>query len=544
MRVITLISLSALCCAFPAIFSVSAHDGGMPDYTSRVYPGTDGRLLYTPDEQGNVIPDFSHAGYMGGGVALPYVPVKETLWPVEGDNTPAVQEAINRVSHLPLDENGFRGAVLLKQGYYELAAPLLITASGVVVRGEGQGDTGTILIGLGTFDGESRNRSTANLLVIGGKACREEVEDSASGIVDEFVPVGATRFRVEKTSGLKVGDTVVVRRNGNQEWIDEIGMNLENDQWRWEPFTIIFDRIITGISGNTVTIDAPLTCAIESRWGGGEIVKYSDPGRIFNVGIENLRGMSDFDMTVRTTEYGNIDRHPYHGEEYFADENHYWNFIKLDNIRNAWVRNVTALHFAGSLVTTGQGSKWVTVQDCVSLEPVSRRWGGRRFTYQVQGQLTLVQRCKSDKGRHSFVLGGYQACGPNVFLECEATIPYSSSEPHYKYVTGALYDNVLAPLTARFWKDISIGWAGANCVFWNCEGQFLIQKPPTAQNYAFGHIGIHATVFNTRYQDLTLEDGCIESWERHVDPTSLYLKQLVDRLGTKAAANIGYEFNK
>ena len=78
------------------------------------------------------------------------------------------------------------------------------------------------------------------------------------------MPVGATRFRVEKTSGFKVGDTVVVHRNGNQAWIDEIGMNLENDQWQWEPFTIRFDRIITGINGNTVTIDAPLTCAIET----------------------------------------------------------------------------------------------------------------------------------------------------------------------------------------------------------------------------------------------------------------------------------------
>ena len=203
--------------------------------------------------------------------------------------------------------------------------------------------------------------------------------------------------------------------------------------------------------------------------------------------------------------------------------------------------NVTALHFAGSLVRLGEGAKWITVQDCVSLEPVSLRMGSRRFTYRIHGQLTLIQRCTSDKGRHSFVLLGYQACGPNVFLDCEATIPYSSSEPHYKYVTGALYDNVLAPLTSRFWKEISIGWAGANCVFWNCEGQYLIQKPPTAQNFAFGHIGIHATVFNTRYQDLTKKDGYIESWDKHVNPKSLYLKQLEDRMGSQALVNIGYD---
>ena len=193
------------------------------------------------------------------------------------------------------------------------------------------------------------------------------------------------------------------------------------------------------------------------------------------------------------------------------------------------------------MVTVGAGAKWVTVQDCISLDPVSVRAGGRRFTYRIEGQLTLVKRCTSDKGRHSFVLSGFQACGPNVFLDCTATVPYSSSEPHFKYSTGALYDNVIAPLTARFWKEISIGWSGANTVFWNCEGQYLIQKPPTAQNYAFGHIGIHATLFNTHYQDLAKEDGYIESWDRHVDPESLYLKQLEDRLGVKAVENIGYD---
>ena len=84
----------------------------------------------------------------------------------------------------------------------------------------------------------------------------------------------------------------------------------------------------------------------------------------------------------------------------------------------------------------------------------------------------------------------------NVLLDCRATSPFSSSEPHEQWATGTLYDNVHAPLTARFWKNINIGWAGANTVFWNCEGSFLVQKPPTAQNYTFGHVGVNAVVFN------------------------------------------------
>ena len=101
-----------------------------------------------------------------------------------------------------------------------------------------------------------------------------------------------------------------------------------------------------------------------------------------------------------------------------------------------------------------------------------------------------------------------------------------------------LDDNVQAPLTARFWKNISIGWAGANTVFWNCEGYFLVQKPPTAQNYTFGHVGVNSVVFNIPLQDTTKENGHIESLDRHVTPRSLYLTQLRERLGEPAVRTV------
>jgi hypothetical protein len=212
----------------------------------------------------------------------------------------------------------------------------------------------------------------------------------------------------------------------------------------------------------------------------------------------------------------------YESDEYYADENHYFNFINFSNAKNSWVRNVAALHFAGSLVQASATTKWITVQDCQSWEPVSIRLGARRFTYQLNGQLSLAQRCFSQKGRHSFVMQTSSSSG-NVFFDCEAVHPFSSSEPHANWVNRALYDNVKAPLTARFWKDISIGWAGANVVFWNCEGDFLIQQPPTAQNYSFGHIGVAAVIFNRELQDLSKPNGYSESMDKHVAPRSLYL---------------------
>src|SRR5271155_160035 len=75
-----------------------------------VHTGTDGKLVYQPyDQQGDAIPDFSNCGYMGGGVWIPDVQTKLTLQPDPGspDDTARIQHAVDQVSALPLDANGF-----------------------------------------------------------------------------------------------------------------------------------------------------------------------------------------------------------------------------------------------------------------------------------------------------------------------------------------------------------------------------------------------------------------------------------------------------
>jgi hypothetical protein len=537
-----------ICSITVLVFSISISSGNaqdIPPTTSLVYPGADGKLVYVSDSSGNKIPDFSNAGYKGGGVPIPHVQIKAIVWPVPGDNSEHLQKVIDSVSALPPDALGFRGTILLKMGEYNLEKPITIKASGIVLRGEGMSDIGTILIGrtIKPVQGQTTGRGGRPALInIAGGVAIKPLEETKQLITDKYVPVGARNFNVASAKNFKVGDKVIVRRIGNDEWIKELGEDSATvGRNRWRPFNINYDRIIVDIKGNTITVDAPVFCAIETRWGGGEIIKYNDE-RIENVGIENLRGVSEYDPSVRQKNYGNMDRdkldpkYQYQGDEYFSDENHYFNFINISNAKNVWVRNITALHFGNSVVQSNAGSKWITVQDCESWEPVSIRMGARRFTYQMNGQFCLVQRCFSQKGRHSFVLQGQEASG-NVFLDCKAVNPYSTSEPHNHWVNGILYDNIKAPLTARYW-DYIIGWAGANIVFWNCEGDFLIQKPPTAQNYSFGHIGVNAVIFNAGLQDLTKPNGHVESMDAHVTPRSLYLAQLKERLGEQAIKNI------
>ena len=80
-----------------------------------VYSDANGKLVYKTTKRGDRIIDFSHAGYKGGGVTLPYVPAKLTVHPLGAneDCTDYIQKAIDMVSALPKDADGFRGACLL-----------------------------------------------------------------------------------------------------------------------------------------------------------------------------------------------------------------------------------------------------------------------------------------------------------------------------------------------------------------------------------------------------------------------------------------------
>ena len=108
-----------------------------------------GQLSYLPNASGDVIPNFSTVGYETGDVPLldttggVQVPVIETINPSSGDQTTIIQNAINAVEAMPLQSNGFRGAVLLTAGNYQISGTINITASGVVLEGQGNNqDTG------------------------------------------------------------------------------------------------------------------------------------------------------------------------------------------------------------------------------------------------------------------------------------------------------------------------------------------------------------------------------------------------------------------
>lgn len=471
--------------------------------------GKDGRLSYLTFENGSRVPDYSHAGYRGGGVAPPVVPAKVRVAPVEGEDGARIQAAIDFVSGLAPGADGLRGAVELAPGRYEVAGQLKIAASGVVLRGAGSGEDGSVLVAAGT--------DRRALIEIAGKDLRRKLGEAVA-VADEIVPAGALRLRVAGGAGgasFRAGVAVVVERPSPAEWIKAMGMDdspgRQGYQWRPGTLNAAWERVVTAVEGDTLTLDAPLTIALEKRFGGGTVEPYVQEGYIVESGVEHLRCVSEFDPA-----------NP-------LDEQHAWNAIDLHALRDGWVADVTALHFAGSAVQAGAKVSRVTVQDCRSLAPVSERAGYRRMAFHSRGQQVLFLRCLSEEGRNDFT-AGYLAPGPTVFLDCEALRSTGFSGSTGSWASGLLFDGVkIDGGTLRLDNletfNQGVGWAAVNSMLWQSSaGVIVCRRPPGAMNWAVAVWGQF------------VGDGRWSMVSEFANPDSLYRAQLAERSGQAALA--------
>ena len=555
-----------------------------------VYVNDEGRLAYRPyTEQGDVIPDFSYCGYRQGGVSIPEVKVAVTIEAPSGteDDTPMIQAAIDSVAKRLPDREGFRGCVLLKRGTYRIARPIRIHTDGIVLRGEGQGDDGTVLL--------ATSPRKYTVIEVGNRNVRPRPASERYAITDRYVPSGSRVIHVDNAEKrFKAGDDVIVRRPSTAQWIHETGMDSiaprprkgettreaflrfrregakadMNGTKQWKPGSrdLLFERKITKVEGDEITLDVPLVNALQAEFGGGSVYKYTYEGRIARCGVERLSGKSLFDRSVKGRHEALRSRENPTGE-YFADESHADIFVDMTAVENAWIRNVSATHF-DCCAQLSAGCKYVTGQDLEAREPVSRITGGRRYAYHIRGgQLCLFQRCRGDRHRHQFVVGSGVA-GPNAFVDGEGETNLASSEPHHRWSAGCLWDNITltghrSSLMAanRGCMGSGHGWAGAQMVFWNCAAPLvLVMQPPTAQNFAIGlrrdriddgpltakgrKATFNSIVNASMATDMAYRNepmngtGWTESPDKPVSPGSLYYRQLLDRLGTEAVRNV------
>jgi hypothetical protein len=408
--------------------------------------------------------DFSFAGYAGGGVSAPSVPAAISVRPSGGDDTALLQAALDHVAALAPRSDGFRGAVLLRSGRYPVAGRLEMRASGVVLRGSGN----TIIVAAGT------GRRT--LIEIGNTA--DPSTAPPVNIVDEAVPAGGRTLTLENIGGLRPGDRLAITRPSTAAWISALHMTglpgtYANQRLDWAVGSrnLVWDRTVTAVDAarRQVTLDAPVTTAIERRYGGGAAARIASNPPVAHVGVERLTLESEFDAARP------------------RDEDHSWIAVSLDHVEDAWVRGVVARHFAGSAVRVGQRARRVTIEACSSEQPVSEPAGYRRQSFLVEGQQVLVRQCKAEQGMNDFA-SGLLAGGPNVFLDSTATGALGPSGSFESWASGVLYEGVrIEGSGIRLTNDGSraqgAGWTAANSVVWNCDaGEIEARGPDGAEN--------------------------------------------------------------
>ena len=489
---------------------------------SWVYPSATGNLLYRLDERGQRIADFADCGYRGGTVPLPNVTalIPQNRWVYvsagAGDDTVLIQAAIDSVETMTPDANGWRGVVFLNAGEYQLATTITIAASGVVLKGAGDSaTTGTRL--------RATDARQYVLVSATGPGSRSTVAGTTHSLTQKLAPAGTRTFEVDSTSGLAVGHTVIVKRPSPANWITDIDMDQLVEPWVAGSKDLPFDRVITHIDGNWITVDAPLPQTFESQYGGGQIWRYTWTSRMQNIGVEDIYGFSDYASAT--------------------DEAHAWTFIRYANLQHAWVRNITGQYFGNNAVLLNDGAKWVTVADSQCLDPISVIDGGRRYSFSNEGaELTLFVNNYARKGRHDFVFGGL-VTGPNAYVQCSADTVYSDSGPHHRWSVGGLFDDIAINgnelnVRNRGNSGTGHGWAGAYMAVWNSTAStFRVRNPPGAQNWLVGSIGgiaASGSAGGTPSGPVGADpDGTYESsgtTGERVYPRSLYYGQLQQRM--------------
>jgi len=482
--------------------------------------GPDSKLTYKAFQAGDHIMDFSYAGYMSGGVKIPTVPVAKTVSPSGGDDTAAIQAAINEVSQMEL-KNGFRGAVLLAPGTFNCSKELTIKAGGVVLRGSGSDKGGTTI---------NMTGSPHLCISISGEGEAKPAGKSVA-ITDAYVPSGAFSFHVADAGGFQPGDTVLIDRPATPAWVKFMGMDTlvrNGREEHWVSGEMHTERTIKSISGNLITLEVPLADSFDARYlnpPGGSVVKCDLSQRPTQIGVEHLRIVSP---PLAATIDQPLNR-----------------ALRMDGVSDAWVCDLKVENTINSFYFGGNTSR-ITIENVDIQHAVASIGAAKPEDFWTGGTQTLVNRCSATGDNVFYFSTGARMMGPVVVLNC-VFHGNGHIQPHMRWGTGLLVDNCQVPesgidLMNRGIMGSGHGWTIGWSVVWNCTAKtYTIQQPPGSMNWAIGCKGTAETSAQPGSpKDVKLPSGIFDSQETPVTPGSLYLEQLKERLGAGALKNIGY----
>ncbi len=508
-------------------------------WRSELYP-TDWEPGYADDE-GRMLHDFSYAGYHNSESPLqapgeldPTVIVVDADNTGETDSTSAIQSA--------LDEAAVAGGVvLIPAGLYRVDGLLSVTASNVVLRGEGADQTKIL------FSRHEGMSDKAHLTFSGSVSLAAETL-----LVGEAAPLSLV-VEVEDATEFAVGDDVSLGWIITDEFIAEHGMT---GTWQafngtWQPF---YRRNVMAVDTaavpHLVTLDVPLRYPAKLR-DGASLRK--ETGYLSEVGVANL----SFATAVSWDEaWANMRSHG----------------LAFLSVKDSWVQGVGTFPSplapaegpgAGAHLQNGgiriHASKRVTVADSSMAKAQNRGGGGCGYLFEIRVSSEILTRdCVGLEGRHNFIQNwGFGTTGC-VWLRCHSegglTVALKDfpefgglgfSEFHHSLATANLIDSNVVhdgwkAANRNDWSS-GAGHTATENVFWNMQGPGEVVSRQFGWGYLIGS-GPETTVRTnlgggfeegkgTEPEDW-LEGEGTGPW---LVPQSLFEDQLERRLGTSGA---------
>lgn len=465
-------------------------------------------------DQGDRLPDFSFCGYRASEQALPSTDTKPStsLAAEKGDQTRRIQDA--------LDETAAAGGgvVALGEGEFIVSGKGLTIPSGVVLRGAGVGLTQLKLGELPEgpailFGNDTEIPSTLPFY--------------STNIIDQYVPIGSSQITVNSTFnstsndtiGLRPGDVVFVQRQVTEQWVRANGMadlfrSGERQTWLEEDIVIRQPREIKSIAGNTVTLNIPLTDALDTTqdYMSPFLVAFTPPAVSSEMGLENLS------LALSPSCSGvSFDSQCDNPAILFPP----WT-------TNSWARNLDISGF-NFFITVEYNASRITLSDIVMTRDADAAMQGNTdralpADILIEGTQVLVQDCAQrglQTARSFTVMTGSVVPGPNAVLRHATESDDQTIVPHQRWAHGLLVEDTDVPvlLFSRSTNGTGHGWAVNAGVGWNLRGTALVQSPPLGVNWCVGCSGM----VDERSNGSSVEQG------QEVLPRSLFEKQLEDR---------------
>jgi hypothetical protein len=227
-----------------------------------------------------------------------------------------------------------------------------------------------------------------------------------------------------------------------------------------------------------------------------------------------------------------------------------YTLLRMNALSDSWVRDI-AVDDTQNTITIGHTVRRVTLEDVHIRHSLPFSGAASPADIAISGTQVLVHR-SSVSGKRVWPIVTQQAVtGPNVILNFKSD--EAGVAPHQRWATGLLVDSSEfsngtdrrpnVAFSNREYAGSGHGWSVGWAVAWNVKADYLvIQQPPGAKNWCIGCTGRPAPIL-WHGNPIPIPEIPSETWESPgvaVVPASLYLAQLLERLGAGAVKNIGY----